>query len=77
MYASKRTIGKQGLFDKFTHKEKNQIDHGYAKNKDGRKIYVQSVVKDGKTVNTIYHYLSGDMKIKRVKKRQPKCNKAS
>lgn len=77
MYASKRTIGKQGLFDKFTRKEKNQIDHHNKKNRDGRKVYAQAVKdEDGFTVNTIYHYVSGDMQpAKRVKRRLPKCIK--
>lgn len=73
MYASKRSIGKMGVWTKAP-ADKNagrKIKHTNNANKRGRRYFAQ-VVKDasGRVVKTIYHLTGGDtFRISRVKKR--------
>jgi hypothetical protein len=72
MYASKRTIGKQGVWGAApVNTKKRTFKHGNRANSRGRKVYAQLVVdKDGKTVRTVYHYTGMDIfNIKRKKSR--------
>lgn len=73
MYASKRTIGKQGVWGAAP-ADKNashKFKHGNRANSRGRKVYAQLVVdKDGKYVRTVYHLTGMDIfNIKRKKSR--------
>jgi hypothetical protein len=85
MYASKRSIGKQGVWagapaDKYADKK---IKHGNRKNKNGNKFYVQTITKPGaaKDANetmtrTIVHEASGNtFRLRRKKKRLSRCMK--
>lgn len=79
MYASKRSIGKQGVWagapaDKYA--DKKIKEHGNRKNKTGSKFYVQTITKPGTAkdanetmVRTIVHQATGDtFRLKRKKK---------
>ena len=59
MYASKRTIGKQGLYTAVTPKKSNQPKHTNRPNGNGRLSYAQTIFDDKKfAVKTIYHQIS-------------------
>lgn len=71
MFASKRTIGKQGLYPVAV-KESHKIEHNNKGNKRGHRYYAQTVLnKDGKPVKSIFHIvgLNTGFKVSRVKKR--------
>lgn len=80
MYASKRSIGKQGVWvnapaDKYA--DKKLKEHSHRGNKTGNKFYVQTITKPGaakdanETVTkTIVHLATGDtFRLRRKKKR--------
>lgn len=71
MYASKRTIGKQGLFTNFKRAERKVIKHSNTPNKLGRKCYCQTVTDEhGHVKRTIWHFTGFDaFRIPRRKRR--------
>ena len=71
MYASKRTIGRQGLYTGVTVKESKQPKHDNRPNGNGRQSYVQ-VIKDEKgfVKKTLVHITGHDIfRIRRRKRR--------
>ena len=84
MYASKRTIGKQGVWVNapVSKTEGKQIKHGNSSNKRGKQYYCQ-VVKDkhGFVVRTIWHLthidpLQPDMNAFALKRKKARLRKS-
>ncbi len=81
MYASKRTIGRQGLWSGSPASKNGgkKIDHNNKGNANGRKFFVQTVTKEGASsdanevmTKTVVHLTSGDTyRIKRKKHKRP------
>lgn len=58
MYASKRSIGKQGLYSKAPESrlKGKGVSHGNGGNRRGRAVFVQQVTDEhGKVLRTLYH----------------------
>lgn len=71
MYASKRTIGRLGLYTKAVIKASNQPKHDNRPNGNGRKTYVQSIKdENGFVKKTLVHLTGYDIfRLKRHKRR--------
>ena len=83
MYASKRTIGRQGVWNGAPADKKDRIGHGNRENGNGKKFYVQTITKKGaaKDANetmtkTVVHEAAGEtFRLKKHRKRLHKCMK--
>lgn len=76
MFASKRTIGKQGLYPVVV-KESHKIKHNNKSNRRGVRYHSQQVVdKSGKVVKTIIHVKSFGPGAWKIKRRSPRLRKS-